>query len=209
MKEDIIKIRKYSNRRLYDTSTSSYVKLADVGEMIRQGKEIQVVDATTNEDITRTIMLQIICENKSEQEALPISFLRNVIQAGNKGIRNAIKEYLTVGLSGQSEIQKHLAQWTKLATVFNPFMPPWLRENTPFHPSQSMEEQPPQEHIPAEPPPADKISTNGGGKASTTEANGVETPVMESPPESELDQLRQDFAAMQKRLEELTKSKGN
>ena len=132
MKEEIIEIRKYSNRRLYDTSTSHYVKLSDVAEMIRQGKEICVVDAKTNEDLTKSIMLQIICENKPEQEALPIGFLRNVIQAGNKAIRDSIKDYLSFGLNRQY-LQKQMTQWAKLSSL-NPLFSIFLdhqKQNAP------------------------------------------------------------------------------
>lgn len=120
--EGIIEIRKYSNRRLYDTSASQYVKLVDVEQMIREGKEIKVVDASSGEDLTRTVMLQIICESKTQQELLPVSFLRQIIQASGKTVRSSIKEFLSMGLHAQKELHQQLSHMVKASVNMNPFM---------------------------------------------------------------------------------------
>lgn len=120
--EQVIEIRKYSNRRLYDTSASQYVKLVDVEQMIREGKEIKVVDAQSGEDLTRSVMLQIICESKTQQELLPVSFLRQIIQASGKTVRSSIKEFLSMGLQAQKDLQQQLSSVVKASVNMNPFM---------------------------------------------------------------------------------------
>src|SRR5258705_12164716 len=74
-------VKKYANRRLYNTATSSYVTLDDLAEMIKKGGDFVVYDAKTSEDITRSVLTQIIVEQeqKGGQNLLPISFLRQGI----------------------------------------------------------------------------------------------------------------------------------
>ena len=75
---EAIIIKKYANRRLYNTSSSSYITLEDLAGMVRENVEFQVLDAKTGEDITHSILTQIIMEEeeKGEQQMLPVSFLR-------------------------------------------------------------------------------------------------------------------------------------
>ena len=81
VKDDPIVIKKYANRRLYNTGTSTYVTLEDLAEMVKKGEEFNVQDAKTGEDITHPVLTQIIfeLENKDGQNMLPISFLRQLI----------------------------------------------------------------------------------------------------------------------------------
>src|ERR1700739_3309641 len=75
-----IVIKKYANRRLYNTATSSYVTLDDLSAMVKEGGEFVVYDAKTGEDITRSVLTQIIVEEEQKgQNLLPISFLRQLI----------------------------------------------------------------------------------------------------------------------------------
>ncbi len=106
---EVIEIKKYSNRRLYDTSRRSYITLSQVAEMIREGKELRVIDAQTGEDLTRAVMLQIICENKVQQEAFPISFLRQVIQASSQSVRQSIRDFLNSAAQLQRGIQEQVS----------------------------------------------------------------------------------------------------
>jgi polyhydroxyalkanoate synthesis repressor PhaR len=88
-------IRKYGNRRLYDTSASRYINLEDLAAMVRNGKEVQVVDAKTGEDLTRLTLTQIIVEDaKDEQAALPLEVLRELIVASNHAGRDFVMWYL-------------------------------------------------------------------------------------------------------------------
>ena len=78
-------IRKYGNRRLYDTSSKRYVNLDEIAQMIRAGDEIQVTDAKTGEDLTRGILTQIIVEDaKIRDRGLPLEILRELIVLGDK-----------------------------------------------------------------------------------------------------------------------------
>ena len=78
-----IVIKKYANRRLYDTSASAYVTLEHLSELTRQGKEFIVQDAKTGEDLTRAVLAQIIFEQENKKEGvLPVSFLRQLMNAG-------------------------------------------------------------------------------------------------------------------------------
>ena len=78
-------IRKYPNRRLYDTSSGRYVNLEDVAQLIRSGAEVQVVDARTGEDLTRVVLTQIIVEDaKGQPAALPLDLLRQLVMATDK-----------------------------------------------------------------------------------------------------------------------------
>ena len=82
MRPEPVIIRKYPNRRLYDTSAGRYVNLEDVAHLIRQGVDVQVVDARTGDDLTRVILTQIIVEDAKEQPAgLPLDLLRQLVMA--------------------------------------------------------------------------------------------------------------------------------
>jgi polyhydroxyalkanoate synthesis repressor PhaR len=83
-------IRKYPNRRMYDTSAGRYVNLEDVAALVRQGVEIQVVDAKTGEDVTRVVLTQIIVEDaKVQPAALPLELLKGLILATDRAVRSA------------------------------------------------------------------------------------------------------------------------
>jgi len=82
-------IKRYPNRKLYDTETKSYINLAGIAALIRQGHEVQVVDNTTGEDITSLTLSQIILEQEKDSGGyLPQSILTALVQAGEQGIRN-------------------------------------------------------------------------------------------------------------------------
>ena len=88
MKGERVFIRKYGNRRLYNTFTSRYINLEELAELVRNGNDVQVVDAKTGEDLTRVTLTQIIVEDaKGEQAGLPLEFLRQLIIASNNVAR--------------------------------------------------------------------------------------------------------------------------
>ena len=85
MKTDAVTIKKYGNRRLYDTSTSQYINLEKIATLIRNGKQVRVVDAKTGEDLTRVTLTQIIVEDaKDEPTGLPLALLRQLIVASDR-----------------------------------------------------------------------------------------------------------------------------
>jgi polyhydroxyalkanoate synthesis repressor PhaR len=85
-------IRKYANRRLYDTSTSRYVNLDDIAALIRNGTDVQVVDAKTGQDLTRVTLTQIILEDARDEPAgLPLDLLRKLIMTSDVVRREFVK----------------------------------------------------------------------------------------------------------------------
>ncbi|MCF8474869.1 MAG: polyhydroxyalkanoate synthesis repressor PhaR [Emcibacter sp.] len=104
--EQII-IKKYANRRLYNTDSSSYVTLDDLSNMVKEGKDFAVLDAKTGDDITHSVLSQIIFEEESKGEALlPINFLRQLIAFYGDGLQNIVPEYLESSMAAFSENQE-------------------------------------------------------------------------------------------------------
>ncbi len=97
---EIVIIKKYANRRLYNTDTSAYVTLDDLAEMVRAGTDFTVYDARTNEDLTRSVLTQIIVEQESKgsQNLLPIGFLRQLIRFYGHSIERLVPSYLEYSL---------------------------------------------------------------------------------------------------------------
>jgi len=94
MMEKIL-IKKYPNRRLYDTEKSSYVSLTHVAEMIREGRQVEVIDVKTKEDVTAFILTQIILEEaKKKNSLLPVPFLHLIIQYGENVLAEFFEKYL-------------------------------------------------------------------------------------------------------------------
>ncbi len=92
---DKIVIKKYGNRRLYDTSNSRYVNLEDIAAQVRNGKDLQVLDAKTGEDLTRVILTQIILEDtKGQPSGLPLELLRQLVVATDRVGRDFLMWYL-------------------------------------------------------------------------------------------------------------------
>ena len=92
---DPIVIKKYANRRLYNTQSSSYITLDDLSRMTREGLDFQVVDAKTGADITHQILTQIIMEEEaSGEQMLPISFLRQLISMYGNSMQSLVPHYL-------------------------------------------------------------------------------------------------------------------
>ncbi len=97
VKQSSITIKKYANRRLYNTATSSYVTLEDLSLMVKEGTTFNVYDAKTSEDITRSVLTQIIVEEESksgQQNLLPIGFLRQLISFYGDSLQWMVPKYL-------------------------------------------------------------------------------------------------------------------
>ena len=113
-------IRKYANRRLYDTSTSRYINLEDIAALVRNGKDVQVVDASTGEDLTRVTLTQIIVEDaKGQPSGLPLELLRQLIVASDRVGQEFIMWYLKSAFDAyqnvQSSLQSRLSQMQSAA----------------------------------------------------------------------------------------------
>ncbi len=99
--EEPIIIKKYANRRLYDTSASKYVTLDHLSELVRSGKDFQVLDAKSGEDLTRSVLAQIIFDQENRAEGvLPVSFLRQLIQFYGDSFQSMLPAYLEMSMKG-------------------------------------------------------------------------------------------------------------
>ncbi len=103
-----ITIKKYANRRLYNTGTSTYVTLEDLAGMVKTGEDFVVYDAKTGEDITRSVLTQIIFEqeNKEGQNLLPIAFLRQLIRFYGDSMQMLVPRYLEVSIESLTREQE-------------------------------------------------------------------------------------------------------
>jgi polyhydroxyalkanoate synthesis repressor PhaR len=110
--DEPITIKKYANRRLYNTGTSTYVTLEDLATMVKSGEDFVVYDAKTSEDITRSVLAQIIFEqeNKEGQNLLPINFLRQLIRFYGDSMQMMVPRYLEVSLESFTREQEKLRQ---------------------------------------------------------------------------------------------------
>jgi len=113
---DPITIKKYANRRLYNTGTSTYVTLEDLAEMVKSGDDFIVLDAKTGEEITRSVLTQIIFEQESKgPNLLPITFLRQLIRFYGDSIQNLIPTYLDYSIDSFVRDQEKLREQMKNA----------------------------------------------------------------------------------------------
>ncbi|HEY8574082.1 polyhydroxyalkanoate synthesis repressor PhaR [Phenylobacterium sp.] len=112
-------IKKYANRRLYNTASSSYVTLEHLADMVKKGVDFVVYDAKTNEDITRTVLTQIIFEEESQgQSLLPIQFLRQLISFYGNSMQAFLPSYLELSLASFTKQQEQMrSQFSSLGAA--------------------------------------------------------------------------------------------
>ena len=104
-------IKKYANRRLYNTAASSYVTLDHLSEMVREGTDFIVLDAKTNDDITRSVLTQIIFEQESKgQNLLPVQFLRRLIRFYGDQMQGFLPPYLEMSMESFSKAQEKMRE---------------------------------------------------------------------------------------------------
>ena len=116
-------IKKYPNRRLYDTSQSSYVTLEDVRELVLQGEEFQVIESRGKEDITRSVLLQIISEQEA-QDGTPLftnQVLQQLIRFYGDSLQGLMGEYLEKSIGMFMEQQETLRKQVQTVMDANPF----------------------------------------------------------------------------------------
>ncbi|HEU0071828.1 MAG TPA: polyhydroxyalkanoate synthesis repressor PhaR [Alphaproteobacteria bacterium] len=108
----VITIKKYANRRLYNTATSSYVTLEHLAQMVKEGVDFVVLDAKTNEDLTRQVLTQIIIEEEAKGEnLLPIKFLRQMIGLYGHGMQGLVPRYLDLSMESFSRNQQQIRSY--------------------------------------------------------------------------------------------------
>ena len=108
---ELVTIKKYANRRLYNTATSSYVTLDHLSEMVREGVDFLVLDAKTGEDITRSVLTQIIFEQESKgQSMLPVQFLRRLIRFYGDSMQGFLPPYLEMSMESFTKSQEQMRE---------------------------------------------------------------------------------------------------
>jgi polyhydroxyalkanoate synthesis repressor PhaR len=135
-------IKRYSNRKLYDTQESRYVTLEELEELIRAGKEISVVDVSTGEDLTSVTLAQIILENeRSHRAGLPTAFLHQLIKHGEawqEFVQRSLKSSLEGVMTSQREADRVLREWAA-RSGWLPSSPPESKTEKKTEPSQDAE----------------------------------------------------------------------
>lgn len=120
-------IKRYSNRKLYDTQESRYVTLEELEEMIRAGREIRVLDAATGEDLTSVTLAQIILENeRAHRAALPTAFLHQLIKHGEAWqdfVQRSLRTSLEGVITSQREADRVFKEWASRAGWVTPKEP--------------------------------------------------------------------------------------
>lgn len=106
-------IKRYASRRLYNTETSDYVTLEDIAGFIRQGREVQIVDLKSGDDLTRQYLLQIVAEHESKGEnVLPISVLTDLVRSYTTNVQSVVPQFLAASFEmlreGQSKMMENL-----------------------------------------------------------------------------------------------------
>ena len=102
-----VTIKKYANRRLYDTESSAYITLDKLAAMIREGRDFEVVDAKTGDDITHQVLTQIIVEEEARGSTmLPVNFLRQLIGLYGGSMQSAVPQYLDEAMDAFSKYQE-------------------------------------------------------------------------------------------------------
>jgi polyhydroxyalkanoate synthesis repressor PhaR len=181
-------IKKKANRRLYNTGTSTYVTLEDLAAMVKNGEDFLVYDAKTGDDITRSVLAQIIFEqeNKAGQNLLPTTFLRQLIRFYGDSMQMVVPKYLEQSIDTltreQEKFRKQLAS-TLSGTPFAPLEEQVRRNMELFQQTFSMFK-----------PFAPRAGGPDGGKTSETEAA-----------DDNIDELRRQMKDMQDRLERMSK----
>jgi polyhydroxyalkanoate synthesis repressor PhaR len=114
-------IKKYANRRLYNTAQSSYVTLDHLAQMVRDGEDFVVYDAKTEEDITRSVLTQIIFEEEAKgQNMLPTKFLRQLIQLYGDALQGVVPSYLEASMEAFARNQEQMREQMRSAMGANP-----------------------------------------------------------------------------------------
>lgn len=139
-------IKKYGNRRLYDTSRSRYINLDEIAGLVRNGTELQVIDVTSGEDLTRVTLTQIITENAKDQPAgLPLELLRQLVMASDHVGQEFIMWYLKSAFDTyqklQTAIQGGLSEVQSAAVSPLSMMKKFVQSKAPQEPEESEIEQ--------------------------------------------------------------------
>lgn len=185
-KKEPVTIKKYANRRLYNTGTSTYVTLEDLATMVKNGEDFVVYDAKSGEDITRSVLAQIIFEqeNKEGQSLLPITFLRQLIRFYGDSMQMLVPRFLEASIESlskeQGKFREQMAQAFGVG-AFGPLEDQVRRNMEMFEKTFAMFAP----FARGQAKPADKTQSSSSGSG------------------SEMDELKRQLDEMQKRLDRL------
>jgi polyhydroxyalkanoate synthesis repressor PhaR len=181
---DAIIIKKYANRRLYNTASSSYITLEDLARMVRENIEFQVLDAKSGDDITHSILTQIIMDEEANgEQMLPVSFLRQLIGMYGNSMQAMMPSYLEASMANFRDNQSKIREAFEKGISATPFAA--IHET-----NMAMMRA------------AADVFMPGMAKGKAKPAAPATTA---APANDELAQLRQQMAAMQKKLDDLSK----
>ena len=189
-----VTIKKYANRRLYNTGTSTYVTLEDLAIMVKAGQDFVVFDAKTSEDITRSVLAQIIFEqeNKEGQSLLPIAFLRQIIRFYGDSMQMLVPRYLEVSIESLTREQEKFRNQITQAFGGGPFgaLEDQVRRNMEmFERTFSM---------------FAPFARQGQPSETTAEADKTAKPAAAgAAPGGDIDDLKRQIDEMQKRIERI------
>ena len=189
-------IKKYANRRLYNTAMSSYVTLDDLSKMVRNGEDFAVYDAKSGEDITRSVLTQIIVEEESkEQNMLPTKFLRELIRLYGDPLQGVVPGYLEASMEAFNRNQDRMREAFSGANAFSN-LENMARANMDFF-EKSMQAFTP-------------FGMPGSGASDAMETKAAKTEEMKAAPKdmsSDLEALQEQLRKMQEQIVELGKGK--
>ena len=190
---DAIIIKKYANRRLYNTASSSYITLEDLARMVRENVEFQVLDAKSGDDITHSILTQIIMDEEANgEQMLPVSFLRQLIGMYGNSMQSLMPSYLEASMANFRDNQSKIREAFEKGMTSNPF--------TAIHETNmAMMRAAADVFLPG----VVKGVVMGNDKPAAP-ATTAATPAA-APAGDELAALRDQMAAMQKKLDDLSK----
>ena len=186
-------IQKYANRRLYNTGTSTYVTLEDLAEMVKNEDDFVVFDAKSGDDITRSVLTQIIFEQESKgQNLLPISFLRQLIRFYGDSMQNLVPSYLDFSISSLSREQERFRNHLSTAFGASAFdaLEDQVRRNT------EMFERAMRMFLPFGAGETQRTATGAAPATGEQRASGL----------SELEAMKRQLADMQKKIEAIVPS---
>ena len=201
-------IKKYANRRLYNTVTSSYVTLDHLSRMVKDGVEFVVHDAKTGDDITRSVLTQIIVEEEAKgQSLLPVEFLRQLISFYGDSLQGLVPQYLEMTMASfsdnQEQIRKYLNETLGGMFPFNQFEEMSRRNLDIFQEAMNVFSPAAGGRPASRPDVGPDVDPDVGPEVSPEVRQGAEEKAEEGA-ETPLEALKAQLAAMQRQIDELT-----
>jgi polyhydroxyalkanoate synthesis repressor PhaR len=195
-------IKKYANRRLYNTATSAYVTLDHLSQMVKDKTDFVVYDAKTGDDITRPVLTQIIFEEESKggQTLLPIPFLRQLISFYGDSLQGVVPQYLEMSMTQFARNQEQMRSYLQNAFGFNPFQQfeSMGKQNMAMFEQAMRMFNPFQNGVPMPPMPTGPVSGEARAAGPAPEAAAP-------PAEGRIDDLKRKLDELQNQLSELSK----